>query len=952
MSFAELKNYKVNTDNGNDLWQHAAPQRTLGATINGTLQDFQSAERIRYTDGVKNSVSGIGLFEHFFFRINITESNESISLIQVYHFNSTTSVDEDGLRLYTWNVTASGYQERARTQGWEFSDPLNYTTTEIDEMIDENGSLFASVQSNLSSSGVPGSPSVWTSEGFQGDLLSYNIFPSLEGWDSILFETKDDFITIAEIKPQEEAVISGLELYSLNYGRRQGYQVEFDCVMNRRPLDKFSKEFFGNIDYSSTDLLLNFIPNDIVFKRMEQELSVKVIYDGGEHLIPCKGEPLYHLYQHYSVPINGSYTLEYNENLFDVKNVKRTPYYVYKMERLTTNFKPFRIQESGENEDQIITFDRGDGRYLLMLKGFYIPHAYKTTLPIQESLPYFWNAWTNPTYFTDIINRANSINSDSFYVNITYVQDTIDLTPPNVTMVIPGNNSAEYPNNLTAFNYFFTSNNTVINCSLYLDEEINQSHIGNAFDMDQRFNHTFFVNFTEVGEHDFTVGCFSFNGVQGFSLNSTINISFSNFSLTPLEPLEDFASNRTLNETWNASVQLTCLGNDCGRMNLSLRWNRSSTIPDDPINGTFPFQAISKGGLSIFNVLAINQSFGDYKGMEWNGTHLWVIDATNKEILAWNITNFDSPFITETIDITALTPATSCSLTCFSIAWDFQTNSIWFSNGTEVVNIETDGTLIQSCRLNAGVRRMQAMTWDAGFVYVINGTRDAIKVNATDCTTEATFSDLTCVSDCNGLTMINDEFYTFGSSIFGTAVYNKTFDLLYERRNFTSELFTGNGGSMFDGFYLYVITEDVLTKRNAFNPVNCRPFAFKGGESCTVNWTVNSTFENSTPYFIDFDAFYQFGRDPNEILRENDTTEDIQINPPGAPPPDTCGDIGTTGLISCSDGCIFNTVEDANGNDLVFTDLGLVQVLADIINWASVTIINQCVVHCNGGCFV
>lgn len=890
-SSALLKTYKVADDNGqfgkifyNELGEPHPD--TPDSDDNLTAFSAADNERIRFENNQKVAASQpiFDRFEVFEFQLNLTNSTP-VTELRIY-WTGCTEANENGLDMYIFDHPANQWDSIGTFDGSVLCPTdVNFDNTIAGSAIEDyvgatlNGSMtWFQVISEDSSGGEPGSPSIFLFDGgFQSEMNSYSTFQALEEWTEIIVDTNYSKFIISEQMKQETAYINGLEVFQLYEVPTFDKDLVFEGRMKNAPLRDISRAFFGNIDYNSMSAILSSLNilsfgtfKNVVLDRMDQELSAKY----GDTYIRIKGNPKTGEYTTYRVKIEPNTTLEWNPNLHDVINIREERHVEYLKARLSSDFKPFVITEP---EQKVVYFEKLSShstKYLIRMRGWYKPNFYiRNNDPIQ-SLTYFSESWSNPTYFSDIINESDhqSIFTDQFYLNVTNTPIGADIIAPEVTLLSPANNTLFYPTseNFT-FQWSFFDFNVTTACSLVIDNVVNFTLFGEPDIMTDYFNHSTTVeNFSVETNtaYEWFVNCTDQDDNEGVSGTFFFNISLARLDLQSHDPLTEFFSNSTLNTTWHSNNTLFCLDNNCGNVTITLQYNETTQDNPDtriPANGTGAFNLNTVNNISFDNAhpLFVLDGLGDptidffYDGAAWNRSHVFVISAAAEEIRAFNITDQTQ---TETIDISSFTHHAGGFFR--SIAWDDGTDTVWFSNGSHAINIEVDGTFIRSCMVHPGdFFTLLAMTYGNGSLWVTNVTnslaRNILRIDPSDCSEIDHFSmtfdpRIRFESAVNSMEYIHD-FLILGvdtrdgfhvidprtklsvSHIVPQDQFNITLGMAW-----TDELLIITGSSATG-------PRANLTFRDILNPRTCNLDSF---ESCSINWTIDTNADLGS-HFVD-----------------------------------------------------------------------------------------------------
>lgn len=209
----------------------------------------------------------------------------------------------------------------------------------------------------------------------------------------------------------------------------------------------------------------------------------------------------------------------------------------------------------------------------------------------------YWDALLNTSLLTEGTHTLYAIATDSeSNVNSTFQTFTLDITPPELTLLTPANNSEETSNRTITFTYNVSDTTGARNCSLYLNSVLNESNSG--------------ISFTKTladGNYNYTISCTDYIDLQ-INKTQTITISVDIPTITLNSPVNG--------KTTVANVTFDCSATDDLSLNsISLYGNWSSWHLNETTNLT---------GTS--NQTTFSKTLPE-------GTHLWsciVSDGTNQ----------------------------------------------------------------------------------------------------------------------------------------------------------------------------------------------------------------------------------------------------------------------------------------------------------------------------------
>jgi hypothetical protein len=145
-----------------------------------------------------------------------------------------------------------------------------------------------------------------------------------------------------------------------------------------------------------------------------------------------------------------------------------------------------------------------------------VTNPYNLTLNKGESQVITWSVnatgdlWSNHTFFV-YLNRTNDLANGNVTAiwNVTIVNFTVDFTSPSVSLNLPSTNTGQDEN--VSFVYSATDINNITNCSLYVNNAINQSNLT----ISKGVIDTFALNKLSTNIYNWTVNCTDEHGNVG-----------------------------------------------------------------------------------------------------------------------------------------------------------------------------------------------------------------------------------------------------------------------------------------------------------------------------------------------------------------------------------------------------------------------------------------------------
>ena len=281
---------------------------------------------------------------------------------------------------------------------------------------------------------------------------------------------------------------------------------------------------------------------------------------------------------------------------------------------------------------------------------------------------YTINLWANNTY------NLTNVTSDTFSVN--------DTNPPNITLIIPTNNTKNYTHYNINFYYNVTDVlSNVNNCSLIINNIINLTNIT----IDQSLSSLHFNQTFTDGQYNWSINC----------TDNASNIGESNiFNLT------------VLMDTTSPSVNLDNPTNNFNANQINISLNCSATDNEQLKNVTIytnmtgSWQANYTGSVSgISNSTNVTLTgLGD-------GTYLWnclTYDSAGNN--AWNNTNYTFNIDATPPNISLMSPANNSNWTDNTlVVFVYNTTSTDVTNCSLIINnktYKTNSTITQNQILN------------------------------------------------------------------------------------------------------------------------------------------------------------------------------------------------------------------------------------------------------------
>jgi len=184
------------------------------------------------------------------------------------------------------------------------------------------------------------------------------------------------------------------------------------------------------------------------------------------------------------------------------------------------------------------------------------------------------------------------------------------------------------------------------------------------------------------------------------------------------------------------------------------------------------------------------------------------------------------------------------------IAWDDQNKTIWFNNQSHVIMFNMTGHRLHQCRIYTGNadENGKGMTIYKGFIYFTNSTGangQILRINKTDCTIKNyTLASMQEQGDISALEIINDQIYigkdrSLSTGDRGIYIFNLTGIQLNRHVPSDGELTTN--GFFWNGEQLGSIATGSKLNLTFFDIYNPRKCDLNQGETCQINWTVNTT---------------------------------------------------------------------------------------------------------------
>ncbi len=872
-AFAATKYYKVSDNNGNGAYKvctNVTPSSAIPP--DGTEISLTEYNSTRFNESVTSDVScSTGQYEAMFFRINLTNSAPTNALnISLRAKGDNLGGNGTGYKIFLRNWTSGSYDQVADTGSNINFVMFNISTTATSNYVNSSNFIVAQVITRGTVGGGGGSPSIYTQEGFRGEVLSYSIFPSLEDTDYLQFETSHPFIIINEEFPEEESVIKSIKIYSLENAKESGKELVFEGRMKLKPLDVIMHALFDNIDYNTINILLSFTPKEVFFRSMEKDMGLKITDSDEEHFVRVKGNPIHSdMYQTYRLPINGDYKIEYNSDLLEIKNVREETAYSYSKRELETDFQPFTITNP---EKKIINFQKGSGKYLLEITGYYIPHAYQKKKDPVESIVWFSvnimpkigkGEWVNEVLGEDLKSHR-TLGVDFFRTNVSYTQGA-DNIAPTIKLVSPTTNQVIDTGVRINFNFNYTEPNGVPKCSLFLDG-IERASIQNP---DEFFNESIGYTFNQGGKFSANIRCLDEAGNLGQSIS--INITVNAPILTTFIEVPPAGSTTVINQntSFHVTANVTCLDVPCSEVVLKLRYNDSGNEPNRnvyPARRTLsiqtPFEILNFTGNITTNAASscTHPPLSTSLGLAFNGTDMLLRDQSGSLGIVHKLRDtctLPSNF-TSDIDITYLAVDKGNNLYTFEpnavlgIRFIHKLNTnLGFLNG----NCNTGTScVLDNFTLSGFTADITGMDFDrGGFLWVLEGNTKLKKLNMSrgettgDCTTGNG-----CIVSSMDLDRPVTELSIIGPSAFLTSDVGSKYYKIMQNGSTVPVLETGVADMRnieFNGTHFWVSSISDILKIYPAEGVSCGTLSVN--KSCQVNWTINATGNTGTAWYID-----------------------------------------------------------------------------------------------------
>lgn len=877
-----------------------------------------------------------------------------------------------GVNLSLWNFGTNQWQQVQFTIGDNVDRLSNFTLDlAVHNSTGSDGTTEVRWQliTNRTDQGG-GSPSIYDLNGnFYCETNHLSFMKSLQTWDSTCIMPADGSLIIQEDFPQEISYVNGLRLYKLKPIPTDKFDIVFEGKMKSDKLENILNGIFYYVDYENTDLMFTILDTyykggfkEVFFQRLRSELGLS--YD--DQLYDIKGNPApgKQFYQTYRLPYNGSMEMIFNEDLLDIKNIRLEPHVDYQRELIQTDFVPFEITNP---EKKVINFNY-TGLVQVEILAWYKPNAHLRENDFFNSTDFIIESWRDPEFITKLVNKTNhnSLSIDTTFLNASFTHGAADNTDPIVANLVPLNNTVFFPNENITFVYNFTDfHGIVTDCAVHLNGKENTSTKTSgkdSFDFDEYFPNSISINMTDEGAYNYSVICKDDSNNMGSSVNYTFNISRSILAVT-INDTNIQVSNATDNTTISTEGNVISLNNNVGIVTYTLRYNKSSsTEADTIINDSFPFRVLNSTGFPLYQLFQQNNSAELREDdIAFNGTRVGTIDESAQAISIWKIGGDKNNFEWMTLElestINLASPVNyrctgSLGTACKGLGWDEALNVWFFNNGTAIIWLNEQGEL-QDCRIRTGTNIVQFSsyaTYYDGFAYIDDNAAGLRKIDSTAvvdndaCVFEDSIDDLCAKSAgrsfCSAMVNINGKFYggtlsTFNNQL-DTKIYDDSFVELSNLGNYSTTPDIVTDGFEFDGTHLISIHSTTgLQVRSLWNPSVCT-FNLNLTESCSVNWTMISTV-NTSQHFVDVLVESPFAASRMEATSNN--TADNLINhtiiTTTTVPVDSCSCpvASENWEIDCADACVITDSCDMQGNSVLITGAGTVNIQADITNW-------------------
>jgi PGF-pre-PGF domain-containing protein len=219
----------------------------------------------------------------------------------------------------------------------------------------------------------------------------------------------------------------------------------------------------------------------------------------------------------------------------------------------------------------------------------------------------FWNATIDVSTLAQEVHTLTVLANDTLgNVNSTEaITFTVDRTAPTVALISPENISSvniTTSNTLVTFNYNVTDVLLeVANCSLYINEILNQTNVSITKNITRNFTKNI-----GVGSYNWSIGCTDY-------LANSANSSIYLFNVTLIDPVVNLNAPVDNTNSSNSTVIFNCSATDnLGLVNMTLygnwtgSWHANETNNLSGISNSTLFSKTLGDGNYIWNCLATN----------------------------------------------------------------------------------------------------------------------------------------------------------------------------------------------------------------------------------------------------------------------------------------------------------------------------------------------------------
>lgn len=157
---------------------------------------------------------------------------------------------------------------------------------------------------------------------------------------------------------------------------------------------------------------------------------------------------------------------------------------------------------------------------------------------------------------------------DMFVYDYDLQEAVADTTPPTVSLIAPANNTLYTASNSIDFNYSAVDDTAVTNCSLYINNTLNQSNAGDT-------------NFTSVdignGDYEWFINCS--DAVPNWGYSGTYNLTVDYTAIDTQAPAYNLTNNASTTSRLNSDVNWSInISDDTGLSYYFFAHNQSGTM--------------------------------------------------------------------------------------------------------------------------------------------------------------------------------------------------------------------------------------------------------------------------------------------------------------------------------------------------------------------------------------